>query len=300
MRRHRRSATDSTKYHALEALGPATPTTTPPDTAPHKPPTTPTTPTLPAVETWWQKTLFAASLIAVGALLAGFEFQAGRNADFPWQVALAVPLAFDAYALWTWLDADRKVWDELAAVGILAASVVLSTVPARNWLALGIGLLAILVQWRNASRRRAATGTRHSLAAALAGLDRVRAEAEDSAAEWRRQLAAEEDLYLADVAALQEQVAALEADLAAARAAASAAPPPPTGGTGGGPARVPAWGRTKETQTEWLRRELAAGRNYTGETVAELMGLGSAKTGRDRLAEARRLRPVTNRNQREA
>jgi hypothetical protein len=34
--------------------------------------------------------------------------------------------------------------------------------------------------------------------------------------------------------------------------------------------------------------------------VAELMGLGSAKTGRDRLAEARRLRPVTNRNQKEA
>jgi hypothetical protein len=81
------------------------------------------------------------------------------------------------------------------------------------------------------------------------------------------------------------------ASVAAERAAAAATAAGASGGAGGGSATDgPAWGKTKESQIEWLRGELAAGRNYTGEQVAERMGLNSAKTGRDRLAEARRLR----------
>jgi hypothetical protein len=251
--------------------------------------TTPTTVDLttitPAEEAWWQKALFCLSLVAVVGLLAGFEYQAGYHAGFGAWVSVGVPLAFDAYALWTWLDPDRNVWDELAAVAILAASVALSIAqPPPKWQALGIGMIAIVVEWRIVARRRTAIGTNRSLAATRAALVEARRQSAVEVEDLQRRLA---DADREVSAAAAELAAATAARVAAERAAVAGN----SGGTSGGSAaQSPPWGRTKETQIEWLRRELAAGRNYTGEQVADRMGLGSAKTGRDRLAEARRLR----------
>jgi hypothetical protein len=250
------------------------------------PATTPTT--IHPPEEWWQKALFIASLIAVVGLLAGFEYQAGVHGGFGAWVSAGVPLAFDAYALWTWLDPNKSVWDELAAVAILAASVGLSIAqPPQKWQAFGIGMIAIVVEWRIVARRRAAATIRHSLAAALANIERLQREVgREMAAGGAWKARAEEAARQVDD--VRRRLAAAE------RAAAAATAGGASGGRSGGSAteKPAAWGTTKETQIEWLRDELAEGRRYTGEQVQELMGLGSAKAGRDRLAEARRPRLV--------
>jgi hypothetical protein len=250
------------------------------------PATTPTTLHPPEEEAWWQKALFIASLIAVVGLLAGFEYQAGIHGGFGAWVSVGVPLAFDAYALWTWLDPNKSAWDELAAVAILAASVGLSIAqPPQKWQAFGIGMIAIVVEWRIVARRRASATIRHSLAAALANIERLQLEVgREMAAGGAWKARAEEAARQVDDVrrrlAAAEQAARTEGDRA-----------PSSSTTAPDDAERP-WGATKETQIEWLRGELAAGRRYTGEQVQELMGLGSAKTGRDRLAEARRPRLV--------
>lgn len=233
--------------------------------------------------------LFTTSLVAVVALIGvEYELRAGQHAGFG-RLAWAVPFVLGPYVIWTWTDVRAHLADELAAVGLLAVSVSLSVVdlpPA--WLKLAIAAVLIPTEWRMVARGRAVLRRADDLAAArgqVADLERQRRELAAHVADLTRQLAESEEAGMGDVAALQGQVADLTRQLAAAA----------SGGSGGGPAgEKPPWGTTPKSQTAWLVQEMRAGRTeWTGEMVADLMGLGAAKTGRDRLAAARRaFRPV--------
>jgi hypothetical protein len=243
--------------------------------------------------------LCTTSLVAVVVLIAtAYELQVGEHAGFG-RLAWLVPLVVGPYVIWTWTDQHARWWDELGAVGLLLASVGLSVTdlpPTR--LKLAVGAVLIATEWRMVVRGRASFARRdvaaeagRIAAAAVAEVDRIRRESEEGAAEWRRQVATLEDAAAADqvvaaAAAAPGDGSGRSGD--GSRSGGSAAPP--AADLAAVAAAAPAWGWTMETQTEWLRRELAAGRNYTGEQVAELMGLNSARTGRSRLAEARRLR----------
>lgn len=201
-------------------------------------------------------------------LIGGYELRAGEHAAFG-SAAWAVPLTLGPYVIWTWTDprADRR--DELAAVALLAASIVLSVAaPPAKWQALGIGLVLIVVEWRQVARGREWLARRDDLAAA-------------------RQRASE---LAAAVAELRRDLAAAEWRAEAARAASVAA----SGASSTTTRRERPWGDSPASQVAWLVEEMRAGRTeWTGEAVAERMGLGSAKTGRDRLRDARRVfRPV--------
>lgn len=216
--------------------------------------------------------LFGISLAGVVVLIGRYELQAGEHAGFG-VLAWVVPLVLGPYVLWTWTDPTASWWDELGAVALLLGSVGLSVAtsdrPLREKLtAAGIGVVVILVDWRIVVRWRASRAYADLLAAA----ERTLAEAHAAAAGH--------DLVVAE----------LRTRLAAAVAAAAVPPPPPPP-----PAAAPPWGTTLEDHVIWLRETIAdsvEGAELTGRDVRVLMGLGSDKAGRDRLALARKPRAV--------
>lgn len=251
------------------------------------------------------------SLVAVVVLIGNYELRAGQHAQFG-TLAWAVPLVLGPYVLWTWTDPHTRWWDEVGAVVLLVTSVglsVLSPPPAAQ--AFGIGLVLIAVEWRMVARWRAGVRRRDELAAVVGVLAGVAHDLEETRAAEERRILEDQAAFDRALAAwrakvdeertgrvaAEEAAAGLRRELAAARAAGPATAVAADGGKSGGSAAARPWGSTVDSQVAWLRDRIGEGGRFTGETVAELMGLGSAKTGRDRLAAARKPHAVPDRDE---